>query len=75
MSDDTIEPFGLPAVGRLSAGAALRGRAASVKSFGRHLAYESLRGTNPRAADDGLWVFLFSAEPGEVTAGSGKRGT
>ncbi len=36
-----------------------------VKSIGRRLAYESLRGTNPRVADDGLWVFLFWAEPGE----------
>jgi hypothetical protein len=50
-------------------------QAAHVKSFGRHLAYESLRGTNPRVADDGLWVFLFSAERGEVTTGSGSRGT
>ena len=48
---------------------------APVKSFGRRLAYETLRGTNPRAADDGLWVFQFSAEPNEVTTGSGKRGT
>ena len=47
----------------------------NVKSFGRRQAYESLRGTNPRAADDGLWVFRFSAEPNEVTTGSGKRGT
>jgi hypothetical protein len=46
-----------------------------VKSFGRREAYESLRGTNPWAADDGLWVFLFSAERGEVTIGSGQRGT
>ena len=46
-----------------------------VKSFGRHLVYESLRGTNPRVADDGLWVFLFSAERGEVTTGCGSRGT
>jgi hypothetical protein len=48
---------------------------ASVKSFGRREAYESLRGTNPRAADNGLWVFLFSAERGEVTTGSDLRWT
>ena len=46
-----------------------------VKSFGRREAYESLRGTNPRAADNGLWVFLFSAERGEVTTGSDLRWT
>jgi hypothetical protein len=47
-----------------------------VKSFGRRLAYESLRGTNPRVvADDGLWVFLFSAEREGVTTDSAKRGT
>ena len=46
-----------------------------VKSFGRRLAYESLRGTNPRTADDCLWVFRFLAEPGEATTGSGRRGT
>jgi len=50
-------------------------RSASVKSFGRREAYESLRGTNPRAADNGLWVFLFSAERGEVTTGSDLRWT
>jgi hypothetical protein len=48
--------------------------AAFVKSFGRREAYESLRGTNPRAADEGLWVFLFSAERGEVTTGGGSFG-
>ena len=46
-----------------------------MKSFGRRLAYESPRGTNPRAAGNGLWVFLFSAERGAVTTGSGKRRT
>jgi hypothetical protein len=51
------------------------GEAAFVKSFGRREAYESLRGTNPRAADNGLWVFLFSAERGEVTTGSDLRWT
>jgi len=51
------------------------GQAAFVKSFGRREAYESLRGTNPRAADNGLWVFLFSAERGEVTTGSDLRWT
>ena len=51
------------------------GQAAIVKSFGRREAYESLRGTNPRAADNGLWVFLFSAERGEVTTGSDLRWT
>jgi hypothetical protein len=45
-----------------------------VKSFGRREAYESLRGTNPRAATDGLWVFLFSAERVEVTTGGRSRG-
>ena len=50
------------------------GHSAFVKSFGRREAYESLRGTNPRAADDGLWVFLFSAERGEVATGSGSAG-
>ena len=50
-------------------------QSASVKSFGRREAYESLRGTNPRAADDGLWVFLFSAKRGEGTIGTGQRGT
>jgi len=50
-------------------------RTATVKSFGRREAYESLRGTNPRAADNGLWVFLFSAERGEVTTGSDLRWT
>jgi hypothetical protein len=49
----------------------LKRYSAVVKSFGRWQAYESLRGTNPRAADDGLWVFLFSVERGEVTTGSG----
>jgi hypothetical protein len=47
------------------------GTAAFVKSFGRREAYESLRGTNPRATDGGLWVFLFSAERGEVATDSG----
>jgi hypothetical protein len=51
------------------------GLAEIVKSFGRREAYESLRGTNPRAADNGLWVFLFSAERGEVTTGSDLRWT
>jgi hypothetical protein len=51
------------------------GQTAFVKSFGRREAYESLRGTNPRAADNGLWVFLFSAERGEVTTGSDLRWT
>ena len=51
------------------------GRSGFVRSFGRREAYESLRGTNPRSADDGLWVFLFSAERVEVTIGSGRRGT
>ena len=46
-----------------------------VKSFGRREAYESLRGTNPRAANDGLWVFLFLTERGEVTTGGESRGT
>jgi hypothetical protein len=46
-----------------------------VKSFGRRLAYESPRGTNPRVADYDLWVFLFSAERVAVTTGSVKRGT
>ena len=30
---------------------------ASVKSFGRRLAYESPRGTNPRCVVRGLWGF------------------
>ena len=30
---------------------------AAVKSFGRRLAYESPRGTNPRCVARGLWVF------------------
>jgi len=34
-----------------------RGQAAPVKSFGRRLAYESLRRTNPRCAVRGLWGF------------------
>jgi hypothetical protein len=42
----------------------------AVRVFGRRQAYESLRGTNPRAADDGLWILLFLAEPGEVTNGN-----
>ena len=33
------------------------GPATSVKSFGRRLAYESPRGTNPRCAVRGLWGF------------------
>jgi hypothetical protein len=32
-------------------------QSASVKSFGRRLAYESPRGTNPRCVARGLWGF------------------
>ena len=44
-------------------------------SFRRRQAVPKSPRNEPRAADDGLWVFLFSAERGEVTIGSGKRGT
>ena len=33
------------------------GQSGIVMSFGRHLAYESLRGTNPRCVVRGLWGF------------------
>ena len=46
-----------------------------MKSFGRREAYESLRGTNPRSADNGLWVFLFWAERVAARIGGGRRGT
>ncbi len=36
----------------------------SVKSFGRRLASESPRGTNPRCAVRGLWGFAQLAVPG-----------
>ena len=45
-----------------------------VKSFGRRQAYESLRGANPRAANDDLWEFVFLAESSGATTGSGKAG-
>jgi hypothetical protein len=35
-----------------------------VKSFGRRLAYESPRGTNPRCPVRGLWGFEELAVPG-----------
>ena len=41
----------------LASGALQRGQSASVKSFGRLLAYESPRGTNPRCSARGLWGF------------------
>jgi len=35
-----------------------------VKSFGRRQAYESPRGTNPRAAGGALWDFRRLRDPG-----------
>ncbi len=39
-------------------------RSPFVKSFGRRLAYESPRGTNPRCVARGLWGFEELAVPG-----------
>jgi hypothetical protein len=81
MSREVSDDFSKQTVTELAKGVGYRcsnpecRRATIVKSFGRREAYESLRGTNPRAADNGLWVFLFSAERGEVTTGSDLRWT
>lgn len=37
-----------------------------LKGFGCRQAYESLSCRNPRAADDGLWGFVFRSVPGSV---------
>ena len=41
-------------------------QSALVKSFGRRLASESPRGTNPRCAVRGLWRFVQLAAPGLI---------
>ena len=43
-----------------------RRRTGIVKSFGRRLASESPRGTNPRCAVRGLWGFVELAVPGLI---------
>src|SRR4051812_11042909 len=47
------------------------GRSAYVKSFGRRQAYESRRGTNPRAAGDGLWGIRFPTGSDARATGGG----
>jgi hypothetical protein len=69
-------PYPDPSIGatakdRSDSPTAQSGHSGFVRSFGRRLAYESLRGTNPRATSDGLWVFRFSTEPGDVRTGCG----
>ena len=50
-------------------------RSPSREEFRAPLGVRKSPRNEPAGADDGLWVFLFSAERGEVTTGSGKRGT
>src|SRR3954467_9999310 len=49
------------------------GSSAFVKSFGRRQAYESPRGTNPRATGGELWGFRLSGDPdgGQSAPGRG----
>lgn len=53
-SGQTVDPIAMAA---LACRALQSGQAVHVKSFGRRLAYESPRGTNPRCMARGLWGF------------------